>query len=796
MSQAPSVLWRKLLRDLGERKLALGTLVGILAVGIGCFVGPASLHRDLTRARDRYYHEQRLAHLLVELEHAPRRVLDPLREVPNLRTLRDRLSLPLLVDLPAHPEPLTGVAYSMPTGHPPRLHDAYLTGGQWFSHPEAAEAVLNHQFAKAHGLAPGDRLAVNLEGRREELLVVGTALDPQFVWIVPPGGGLAPDPARYAILYLPRRFLARRARKEGAFNQLLVELEDASPARAAHTLSHLESRLEPYGVLTSSRIEENASVKMLADEIDGLEVTTRTIPLIFLAVAALVLHVVMGRLVVQQRSLIGTLKALGVSRGALIRHYLGFAVAVGGAGGLGGILVGAAQEASTLPIYAEMFAMPGIQAHPAPDLWLLGLFVGVAFAGLGASVSLLRALRLDPAESMRPPPPAAGRRVLPERWPGLWRRLGFRSKLVIRSLFRHPFRNGVNVVATFFATSLILATLSLTDSVDEMMDFTFRRIRHEDLSLSLRDPVGPEVLAELAALPGVSLAEGQLSVAADLVHGSRRKRLGVQGLPPGGRLHTPVDRRGRPLVVPEQGLVLTRKLAEILDVGPGDEVELRPLIGHRRRARIRVAAVTESFLGLSAYADVRTLSRLLGEELVLNEVLLSLRTGVPPEALGRELRERPGVVGLGERRRALTHLQETFGQVQLVSLVVLVVFAGMIAFGSVLNIALVTLDERLREVATFRVLGYQPEDVARMLRLESAALNGLGGLLGLGGGWALTHLLSRAFDTELYRFPASVAPVRVLQTGLTMALFVWLAQGVVARLIRRLEWIEALSIKE
>jgi putative ABC transport system permease protein len=790
------VLLRKLLRDLWQRKLAVLTLVGILSVGIGCFTGPAALHRDLTQARDSYYRKQGLADLLVELKHAPQSSLERLRSLPNILALRDRIALPVLLDLPQVKEPITGLALSMPSGHPPNLHRAYLTSGSWFSHQDAPEVVLNQQFARIHGYHPGDRISLHLRGKQENLLVTGTALDPQFVWIVPPGGGIAPDPGRFGILYLPRRFLAERSHMEGAYNQLLVTLRDPSKATSQATLKLLETQLDSYGVTATSRMQENLSVKMLADEIDGLEVTTRTVPLIFLGVAALILHVVLGRLVTQQRTVIGTLKALGYRNRALFRHYLGFALGVGLLGGILGLLVGRAQEAATLPIYAEMFAMPEVTAHATPDLWLVGLVISALFACLGALQALRGAVRLDPAESMHPPPPEAGGKILPEALPWIWRALSFRTKLILRSIFRNPFRNCVNVVTTFAATSLILSTLCLTDSVSYLMDFHFNQIRHEDISVTLREPRGPEVLKEIHSLPGVEVVEGQLVVRTDVSRGSRKKRLAIQGLPSGASLHTPVDPQGHLLVIPNRGLVMSRKLAEILAVHPGDSLLLRPLIGRRKQVQVQVTAVLESYLGLSVYADARFLSRLLGEDIVFNQVLVKLQPGKNSEAFSLALKTRPGVIGLDPRRRALTQLQDSFGQVQLVSLGVLILFAGMIAFGSVLNIALVTLSERQQEVATFRVLGYRPRTLSLFLSMESLAVNGLGTFLGIFGGWGLTLALARAYDTELYRFPATLEWSRVLQTCFTMILFVGLAQGLVGRLIRRLDWIQALSVKE
>ena len=154
------------------------------------------------------------------------------------------------------------------------------------------------------------------------------------------------------------------------------------------------------------------------------------------------------------------------------------------------------------------------------------------------------------------------------------------------------------------------------------------------------------------------------------------------------------------------------------------------------------------------------------------------------------------MVGIGERTRALTQLDESFGETMGIAISVMVLFAGLIAFGSVLNTALVSLSERRREVGSLRVLGYTPAQVARIFSGESLLLNGFAIALGLLAGVGLAHLLAYAYNTELYRFPAVIYPVRFLLTAALMAVFVRLAQLIIYGTIRRMDWLEVLKVKE
>jgi putative ABC transport system permease protein len=656
--------------------------------------------------------------------------------------------------------------------------------------------ILDHAFAEAHGLRPGDRIKALLLDRQHELLVVGTAQSPEFVYLIPPDGGFAPDPARYGVLYAGEEFLRNSGDLQGAWNQLVGTLHDTSPTAVSNSLILLADRLDPFGVTLTTSMRDDPSVRYLEDELVGLEVQSRVMPVLFLGVAALVLNVLLGRMVSQQRTVIGTLRALGYRAVALTRHYLAHGLIVGLAGGLAGLAMGWWIQGVMIAMYHDFFALPGLASRVHPSVALVGLAISVLFSVAGTWKGVRGAARLAPADAMRPPPPERGGRVLPERIPALWRRIPFRGRLVLRTVFRNPFRSLVGLVAAAISTALVFTALSMVDALDYLMRYEFQRVAHQDFTVALREPDAAWAEAEVVRLPNVARTEVQLAVVSDLSHGAYRKRVGVMGLPPGNRLYTPLDGDGRPLVMPDAGLVLTRKLAEILHARPGDTLRLRPLIGRRVEVSAVVAGTVDSFFGLTAYADIRYLSRLLGEAEAANTVLGKLQPGASPEGLLEELKKRPTVVGIGERLRAFALLEETFGETMGTMIGVLVLFSGTIAFGSVLNAALVSVSERQREVATLRTLGYRAGQVARLFAGEGLLLNGTGLLVGLFLGVGLAHLLSIAYSTELYRFPAVILPRTLAFSAVLVALFVVAAQLTLYRLIARLDWLAVLNVKE
>lgn len=790
------ILLKKLLRDLKARMGSLLALVAIVTIGVGCYVGMDAVYRDLDSSRESYYRAQRLADFSVDVKRAPQWTLEDVASLPNVREVRGRVNIGVLIDLPGKDEPITGTAISLPSERSPVLNDVLLRKGAWFSDSGDKEVILNNGFAEANGLFPGSRIKVLLLDQQHDLLVVGTAMSPEFVSLIPAGGGFVPDPARFGVIYLPEKFLQQSCDLDGAYNQIIGLAHDNFPVSLNNTLELIEEKLDLYGVTNTTPVQEQASVRYIADELRGIRISAHIMPSIFLVVAALVLNILIGRIVAQQRTIIGTLKAVGYGNGSITRHYLSYGLVIGIAGGVFGAGFGYWMQGALVKLYRQFFNLPHISAHLYPDILIGGVVISIVFSLLGTLRGVRFATRLNPAIAMRPPAPEKGARVLPERIFFLWKILPFHWKMILRAIFRNPFRSAVSILASLISTALICSTLSNVDALNYLMSYEFEKVAHEDYTITLRNPRGRRVPSEVESLPSVFDAEPQLAVVCDVKNGPFEKRIGITGLIRNNFLYTPLDTLGRPVIMPDEGLVFSRKLAEILDVKPGDSILLRSLIGERRSIVAPVLSVVDTYFGLSAYADIEYLSRLVGEEWSANIIKADTLKHEDHNGFFKALKERPAVMGIAERTRSLTQLNETFGKTMGTMITIMVLFAGLIAFGSILNTALVSLSERQREAGTLRVLGYTPIQVTKIFAGESQILNMVGILFGLAGGVGLSHLMAYAYSTELYRFPAVVYPVRLVQAAFLMLLFISLAQLIIYYMVRKLDWLEVMKVKE
>lgn len=789
-------LLRKIIRDLMGRKTSLVALVVIMAFGTGSFIGFLSVQRDLEHAAREYGTSNRLADFIVTLKRMPAPVADELAALPNVEQVRGRVSLSALVEIPGQLEPISGQVISLPPHPLPIITDVKLIRGSWFTDDAGREVIINDAFAKANNLGPGDRIKVILLDKQHEMLIVGTAISPEFVYLIPNGGGIVPDPARFGSIYLPERFLQESGDLDGAYNQILGRVQDRDPAQLKATLEMLKTRLDQYGVLLAGAQDDEPSQQFLNNELINLKKSSTITPVVFLTVAALMLNVLVARLVAQQRSVIGTLKAIGYSSPQIFAHYVGYGVVLGVAGGLAGAFLGNLVHSGMLALYRHIFAIPVIPFRMHWDIFAWGMTISFLSASLGTIKGVRQAIRLAPAEAMHPPPPERGRAVVLERFPALWNRLSFRMKMVFRDIFRNPFRSAVSLMAGITSTMMVMGALCMRDAFWFLTAYEYKLVSHEDFTLALRDPRGRGFASEERQGPGIIEWEYQLAVPADLTNGNAHRRVNITGMEHGSHLYTPLGRNGVPIVIPETGLILTRKLADILHVKPGDELTLHPLLGERRQTKTFVAGTIDTYVGLSSYGNLDYLSRLLGEEWVSNRVLVRQHLGASRAPLYEVYKQRRSVTGISDRLRSLWMFDEVFGKVNAFVIGVFALFAALIGFASVLNASLVSLSERVREVGTLRVLGYTSRQVAGIFAAESGILYGLGLLIGLWWGLYYVQFLSVAYSSEIFRLPATVSLQRILQTTLIMIVAIGSAQAIVFYLIDRLHWLEALKIKE
>jgi len=794
----------KLFRDLWQRRGTLLALIFVLAVGVSSYVGMAGVYQALNGARARYYAKYNLANFEMDIKRAPETAVKQLNQehLPNVLKLRSRIKEYGMANLPFKsyygiPKPIPAEVLSLPVPRRDLINNVKLYKGRWFSDSYAHEVILDEQFAEARHLVPGDMLTVRLPTKAYKLLVVGTAFSPEFTLLLPPGAVLSPNPADFAVMYAPRKFLQQASDLNSTFNQLLGMTSQSELTPVRNTMTLLADKLDSYGVQLQTAQQNQISVKVLHDELQEVQSITTLFPTMFLIIAAMILNVMITRLVTQQRSAIGTLKALGYSNFELMRHFLSYGIIVGLLGGLGGILFGIWIQHLTLLEYKSYFRIPDMHLVYNAGTFTIGMMISVFSALIGSISGSIHAMKLDPAEAMRPPMPQKTSHLFFETWfPAAWKRMSFRNKMIFRAIFQSRFRSLATLSASILATALVFSSIALLDSVNEMIHFSFDVVQHQDYQMSLRNPLGQDVMTISRSLPGVATAESQLSVPAKIQNGPYLKRLTVKGLPENNHLYTPVDKNYKPIKISGPGLTLSKTLANILHVNVGDQVTFRPLLGERTTTKATVMRIVPTYLGISVYANEQWLSRLLGNSWLTSEVLFKLKPGAKLVDFINRVNQFAPMTNLVNRNASKDLLIKTMNQFMVFFVIMMIIFAGIIAIGAIINTAMISLNERERDVASLRVLGFTKMQVAEIFFGESVVLNTVGIILGLIAGIGFTYYSCISFSSEMYRMPFVLCLNRFIETAALMVIFVLISQGIVYRVIAKMNWFTVLNNRE
>lgn len=583
-------------------------------------------------------------------------------------------------------------------------------------------------------------------------------------------------------------YLDKKAEAETEIADAKAELEDAQ-----YELDHL--RESEWYILDRDTNMGFVSFSMDADRMGNL---ASVFPLIFFLVAALVCLTTMTRMVEEQRIAIGSLKALGYSKGAIAIKYVGYGFLASTLGSLLGLAVGL----TLLPwiictawkiIYNFGPVYYGLE--PASSITACLAAVGtVTLSALGACFSTLAAV---PAQLMRPKAPPMGRRILLERITPLWRRLSFNYKITLRNLFRYQKRFWMTVAGIGGCAALIVTAFGLRDSIMSIMELQYNEIYHYDAIAGLDHPTDEqwdEISALLDSHPLVSDWTSEHTETVTAESDAYTADASLEVVADSETLERFVDLRHRtdsdPVTLPDSGAVITEKLAQLLDVEPGDTI----ILDGDSRVEVQVADITEHYIQHYVYLSESAYEEVFAQEPEQNALLIRY-AGDDASELDQELVALDGISSLTRtedtRRTFGTSLESVDYAVALI-----IVCAAALAFVVLYNLTNINITERLRELATLKVLGFYDGELSAYIYRENVILTVLGTLLGMVLGKLLHQWLILTVEIDLLMFGRTISPTSYLWAALLTAVFSLTVNFFAHRKLKKLDMVESLKTVE
>jgi putative ABC transport system permease protein len=786
-----SPLDHKLLRDLWRMKgqaIAIGV---VIAVGVAMLVMMSGLVNSLTETRATYYERYRLADVFAPVTRAPDHLTRRLQAIDGVSAVEPRVTGGALIDLADVALPVQARAVSLPDLRQPRLNDVFLTDGRMIDSDHSDEVLLLQSFARAHDLHPGDRIDATMNGARRSFRIVGLAQSPEFLYTTAPGE-MIPDDARFGVIWLSRSALAAAYDLEGAFNEALLSLSRG--ANEAAVLDAVDRILDPFGGTGSYPLADQTSNRFVSEEINGLEVSAASVPPIFLAVAAFLLYIVINRMVQSEREEIGLMKAFGYTNAEVGTHYFKLVIAIAVGGALAGCLMGIAGGRALIQVYMAYYKFPFLVFQLDPAAFVIGVSVSIVAASVGGLMVLRSVFALTPAAAMRPPAPpdysrakGLGRAVM------AW--LDQPTRMVLRRITRTPGRMAGAMIGIACGMALSVSMITIYAGFDRTIDLTFNVMDRSDVSVTFTHAASEATIFELRRMPGVTLVEPVRHVPVVLRNGLDTHRGVVTGLSPDTELARALDSDLAEIPLVGGGIVLSTALADILTIHPGEVLTVEVREGRQPVLHIPVTAVAESLLGAPAYMDLATLNRALREPNRVSGAYLTIDDARATEIYAA-LQNMPAVAGVSLKSQAEIAFQTLMNSGAGAIRYVMGTIAFVITFGIVYNAARIAYAERLRDLASLRVIGFTRGETAFVLLGELAVVTLVALPLGSLMGYYLSFGIAAGFSSELYQIPAIFDPVSYGFAGMVVIGAATGSGWLVKRDIDRVDLVSALKTRE
>lgn len=743
-----SSLDRKLLRDLTQMKGQAVMIALVVSAGVATFINSQTMLQSLESTRASFYDRYYFADVFAGVKRAPDTLRHRLAAIPGVARVSTRIVEGVNLDVPGLSEPAVGQLVSMPTTHEPLLNKVYLRRGRMLRPHRDDEVLASEKFVIANNLGVGDHVTAIVNGRKKALQIVGVVLSPEYVFQIKPGD-LVPDPQHFGVFWMSHEALAMAFNMEGAFNDVSLRLMRG--ASEEEVIFRVDRLLAEYGGRGAYGRKDQLSHMLLESDIQGLKTTGFVAPVLFLAVAAFLLNVVLSRTLQLQREQIAGLKAFGYSNFAIGWHYLKFVLLIALVGCTIGVFFGAWLGATFTELIARVYQYPQLIMRMQWGVVATAVAVALCAAVAGAVGAVARAVRVPPAEAMRPEAPAAFGPMLLERL-GVGHWVPNVVRMIVRQIERRPAKSMLSILAIALSVAIIVVGNFIEDSIEYVLDLQFYRVQRYDMAVTSAEALSADAVYELANIEGVMYAEPARSVATRIRHGHRSRRIALMGIPPGAELNRLTDKDGGSYRPPPGGLLLSAKLAEILQAEVGSEVQLEVLEGKRPTRTVPVVSVLDDVQGINAYSRTDWIAKLMQEPPLVNAVYLRTDPSCE-EDLYRELKQIPSLTGVTVKRNAIKSFQETLaknlGEMKKINLM----FAIIIAVGVVYNSARIALSERSRELATLRVVGFTRGEISAILLGELGLLTLLALPVGLLMGYWFAFALVYFMDQEVFRFP-------------------------------------------
>ena len=743
-----SYLGIKRRRDLLRRRWQFAAVGLTIFLGVMMFVTSYDAYRNLDASYRGMY--ERLAFADMTATGAGEGFAATVSGIDGVEvvTTRRQADVPLRVGGHA----FVGRMVGMPGGRQPDVDKIDVTEGAYLPVGSDSVGVAEVHMADHFKLSPGDSIEYFDGTAWRPLRLTGVGVSPEYVWPARSSQEIFVSADSFGVLFVPEGLLDGVA-GTSLQEQVLMRYKAGVDRAAVDAAVRAAAREAGAAAIVSQA--DQPSNKTLQLDVLGFRQMAIAFPVMFLLAAGMAAYTLMTRLVYQERHVIGTLRANGLSRAAVVRHYLSYGALLGVAAAILGVAAGVPLGWSTTYLYTKELGIPDTVRQLRLLTPLVGILFGLVAGVLSAWAPARAAARTDPAEAMRgfSPQRGGGRSLVERAFPPL-ARLPVRWRMVLRGIGRNRRRSLSTIVGVTMALLLILAAWGLIDTTKQLLSDQFDKIQTVDATVVFAETVTDGRLAGIRAVEGVDRVERSESLAVSVRSEGGGYSTRLSGFEAGTVMHGFPDGS-----FARDGVLLGSTLKSQLSLNEGDDVTLAFPDLHTQIV-VPVAGFVDEPLGTFAYmrndllvgeleaADPPVSAARL-ESPDTSVALVRFANGADRAAVIGRLEALGAVASVSDERVLYDTAQQYMGLFW-VFIGMMLVFGGLLAFALIFNIMSVNLAERAGELATMRANGLSRRHVAALVTGESLLLTFVAIPIGLVAGWWAARALLQSYSSDIF----------------------------------------------
>ncbi|MFD2655782.1 ABC transporter permease [Gracilibacillus thailandensis] len=774
----------KLLRDIKKSKGQFLSIVLVIAAGAFFYAGLVTISSDLSEYTDNYFEEHNLADFNVYYSEITKSEISPIKDIEGINNIEGRYTFEASQIFDDYHTSLK--IHSIPQNN--QINTIAVTSGSTPSSEE--EILLDSRYGEAHDYAIGDKITIHTDDGSFDFIISGLGENVEHAFNIEDPSLVLPNHNTYGVAYIHEDRIGEMA---GGFyyNELIVDVQEG------YEMNHISNAIEEYSqelpYLYLINKERAVSYSAINVTISNNKLMSTVAPLILFMVAAVIIFLTMSRLIDSQRNQIGIMKALGVKDSKILLHYMGYPVLIGVTGSILGWLITAVTLVNVLnSVIEQTYSLPNLSLSVSFYTIFPPIIVSIFFGVIACFLSGRSILKERAAQALRPKPPKKMKKILVERIPRFWKKLSYGNKLILRNIFLNKKKALASSVGVIVCVILLITAFGFESSMKTIAS-QINKVYKYDFRVDYKDGI---LLETVNLPPDVDKYFEIETIPIELVDFADENNASMVITEKENNLIHFFDNRINNIVLDDTGVLVPKSYADIYDISEGDTIKVK-LLGSEQQGQhinINVAKISTQYTNPSFYSTPEYIKS-LGVDYNPSSLLVHLNNNANIDSVQHHFEQDSSVDRISDKSDIEKSVDNIIEQNNPV-FIIFILCAILLSFGAIFTISSINIYERTRELATLKVIGYQKNNINRIIFVENIILTSIAVIIALPISGYVYRVVVQALSSSNQQIPDTLSFVSIGLAILLTFVLTFISNLLLRRKIMKIDMIESLKSVE